>query len=179
MTTWPWMLSTLNRHDNPPRKLPSDESEDSSYQCDGFPDVYLSKIYMWKSVWWVAAGWQIGAVSSAVSILTAVIDAPQILVMLHLNKLAKMRITLKGGRHQVEIWKCDWQTNLPTNQLTGVGSRDACASKNIYNLSGRRIVFWCLKSLWHLKTIPNSPGAWLHCNIEITNIPKNHFDFSP
>ena len=53
--------------------------------------------------WWMAATGQIGAVSSAVSILTAVIDAPQILVMLHLNKLAKMRITLKGGRHQVEI----------------------------------------------------------------------------
>ena len=35
----------------------------------------------------------------------------------------------------------DRQTYQPTNLLTGVGFRDACASKNIHNLSGRQIVF--------------------------------------
>ena len=69
----------------------------------------------------MAAGWQIGSVSSAVSILTAVIDAPRILVMLHLNKLAKLRRCVLRIKLGTLTRNTFWKIHFVNQNLKPVG----------------------------------------------------------
>ena len=53
----------------------------------------------------------------------------------------------QNGDQRLEIPKCDQPTYQPTNQLTWVGARDTCVSKNVApwsNIKGRHLKNKCL-----------------------------------